>query len=254
MAQATRRRMPKRSREQTRALMLRAATELVCEGVSDPGDPGVSAVLAYVQLTEVAARATAIVRAELADALGAEITPITTGAIYQVWPNQSDFQADLLFHLAELDAASGPGIGEVEQIVREAVAAATPLPEVIAAMIEQSFRHTRDSAVFYATLSLYPRCGNARVREALGHGDERFADAIRPVWQMLLDGYRLRMRAPYTVEELAVSVGAILEGCALQWRRKPEWTADPLGDPDVSLPTRLAQMVFAQMTEMTDIS
>ena len=249
MAQSTRRRMPKRSREQTRELMLRAATELVCEGVADPGDTAISAVLAYVQLTEVAARATAIVRAELRESLGDEVAAITTGAIYQVWPNQGDFQADLLFHLAELDAASGPGIEEVAAIVDEAVAAGTPLPDALAAMIEHSFRHTRRSAVFAATLGLYPRCANARVRQALGHGDEQFAAAIRPVWQRLLDGYGLRVRPPYTVDDLAVSIATLIEGGALQWMRKPEWTRDPLADPELSLPTRLAQMVFGQMTE-----
>src|SRR2546428_133310 len=59
-------RLPKRSRAQTRALMLRAATELVCEGINDNSDAAVAAALAHVQLTEVAARATRIVAAELA--------------------------------------------------------------------------------------------------------------------------------------------------------------------------------------------
>ncbi len=242
--------MPKRSREQTRELMLRAATELVCEGICDTSDASVSAVLAYVQLTEVAARATAIVRAEIqADSLDHEIAAITTGAIYQVWPNQGDFQADLLFHIAELDAAFGPVIDEVAGIVRDGVASGAPLPDVFAALLERSFRHTRDSEVFYASLGFYSRSGNARVRAAFGHGDEEFTAAIRPVWQALLDGYGLRLRAPYTVDDLAISIAVTIEGAALQWKRKPEWTRDPLGDERWSLPTRLAQMLFEQMTE-----
>src|SRR5215475_6143478 len=54
VAQRTRRRLPKRTREQTRALMLRAATELVCARLQDTGDEALSAALAHVQLTEVA--------------------------------------------------------------------------------------------------------------------------------------------------------------------------------------------------------
>ena len=242
--------MPKRSREETRELMLRAATELVCEGVSDTSDAAIPAVLAHVQLTEVAARATSIVRAQIqADSLNHEVTAITTGAIYQVWPTQAEFQADLLFHIAELDAAFGPAIAEVTGIVRDGVAGGKPLPDVLAAMIEQSFRHTRDSAIFYASLGFYPRSGNERVRQVLGHGDEEFLAAIRPVWQALLDGYGLRVRAPYTLDHLAISVGVTIEGCALQWKRRPEWTGDPLGEADWSLPTRLAEMIFGQMTE-----
>jgi hypothetical protein len=46
----------------------------------------------------------------------------------------------------------------------------------------------------------------------------------------MLDGYGLRMRAPYAVEDLAVSVSSLLEGFALQWKRQPTRTEDPLGE------------------------
>jgi hypothetical protein len=251
LAQSPRRRLPKRSREQTRALMLRAATELVCEGINDASDAAVSAALAHVQLTEVAARATAIVRAEApaASELGSDVAPITTGAIYQVWATQAEFQADLLFHIAELDAVPGPVIDEVAGLVDHAVAQGRPLDETLTETIGRSFEHTRDSAIFYASLGFYLRSGNARVREVLGHGDDAFAKAIRPVWQAVLDGYRLRMRDPYTVDDLAVSVGATIEGFVLQWKRQPDRTADPYGREGESLLTRVVQMIVDQMTE-----
>jgi hypothetical protein len=230
--------------------MLRAATELVCEGVADNSDAAVSAALAHVQLTVVAARANTIVRAELpAGELGGPVAAITTGAIYQVWPTQAEFQADLLFHLAELDAAFRPTLDEVAGIVSAAVDRGRPLPETLAAMIEVSFLHTRDSAIFYASLGFYLRSGNERVRAMLRHGDEGFIAAIAPVWQAVLDGYGLRMRAPYVLDDLSISIGAMIEGFALQWKRQPERTADPLGEDGWSLPGRLAAMIFGQMTE-----
>src|SRR5215469_1209139 len=153
VAPAARRRMPKRSRSQTRELMLRAATELVCEKITDTSDAAVSAALAHVQLTEVAARATLIVQAGLAESeFSRDVAPITTGAIYQVWGTQAEFQADLLFHIAEMDAAPGPVIEEVAGMVAAAVAAGRPLAETLATTITLSFSHTRDSAVFYASL------------------------------------------------------------------------------------------------------
>lgn len=250
MAQPTRRRLPKRSRDETRALMLRAATELVCAGLEDTSEEAISAALAHVQLTEVAARATKIVRSEVrADTWDHEVAAITTGAIYQVWPTQAEFQADLLFHIAELDATFQPIINEVRQIAAAGIAAGSPANKTLAAMIGRSFEHTRSSSVFYASLSFYLHSGNYRVRQVLKHGNSSFVSAIRPVWQMLLDGYKLRMRDPYTVDDLATVVGVLIEGFALQWVRDADTTGDPLGQDETPLPCRVAQMLFDQMTE-----
>jgi hypothetical protein len=242
--------MPKRTLQQTRALMLRAATELVCAGLEDTSDEAASAALANVQLTEVAAQATKIVRSEMqADNWGHDVAAITTGAIYQVWGSQAEFQADLLFHIAELDATFEPIIEEVRQIAVAGIAARDPLSQTLARMISRSFQHTRSSPVFYVALSFYRHSANDRVRQVLRHGQASFVAAIRPVWQLLLDGYDLRMRDPYTVDHLATVVGTLIEGFALQWVRDPDTTSDPLGEEGASLPCRAVQMLFDQMTQ-----
>jgi hypothetical protein len=242
--------------------MLRAATELVCEGINDASDAAVAAALAHVQLTEVAARATRMVEAELAarapgpgsvpdgDAAQArDGAPITTGAIYQVWPTQAEFQADLVCYIGELDAAYEPAIAAAAQIVADGVAAGQPAEQTLARLVGWSYERTRESPTFYVSLGFFLRSGNARVREVLAHGDQAFATAIRPVWQAMLDGYGLRMRPPYTVEDLAVAVSTLIEGFALQWKRQPERTADPLGEDGWSLAARLTVMMFTQLTE-----
>ena len=249
MAQGTRRRLPKRTREQTRALMLRAATELVCGRLEDSSDEALSAALAHVQLTEVAARATQIVRSELhADTWGHAVAGITTGAIYQVWPTQADFQADLLFHIAELDSSFEPIIEQVRRIASAGIAAGDPVSRTLAAMIGRSFEHTRSSPVFYASLCFYLHSGNERVRQVLRHGQRSFVEAIRPVWQMLLDGYDLRMRGPYGIDDLAAVIGLLIEGFALQWVRDPGIAGDGV-TMETSLPCRTALILFEQMTE-----
>ena len=249
MAQGTRRRLPKRTREQTRALMLRAATDLVCARLEDASDEAVSAALAHVQLTEVAARATQIVRSEVrAETWNHEVAAITTGAIYQVWPTQAEFQADLLFHIAELDASFEPIIEEVRRIAAAGIAAGDPVGTTLTAMIGRSFEHTRSSPVFYVSLCFYLHSGNERVRQVLRHGQSSFVEAIRPVWQMLLDGYGLRMRRPYGVDELAAVIGLLIEGFALQWVRDPGLLGAGDGQPE-TLPGQTAQMLFDQMTE-----
>lgn len=248
MAQGTRRRLPKRTRDQTRSLMLRAATELVCARLEDASDEAVSAALAHVQLTEVAARATEIVRSEVrADTWDHAVAGITTGAIYQVWPTQADFQADLLFHIAELDSSFEPIIAEVRQIAASGIAAGDPAGRTLAAMVGRSLEHTRMSPVFYVSLCFYLHSANERVRQVLRHGQRSFVDAIRPVWQMLLDGYGLRMRPPYAVDDLAAVIGLLIEGFALHSVRDPRAASDGAGVN--SLPCRTAQILFEQMTE-----
>jgi AcrR family transcriptional regulator len=227
--------------------MLRAATDLVCARLQDTSDEALSAALAHVQLTEVAARATQIVRSELqADTWDHAVAGITTGAIYQVWPSQAEFQADLMFHIAELDATFEPIIDEVRQIAASGIAAGDPLGRTLAAMVGTSFEHTRSSPVFYVSLCFYLHSGNERVRQVLRHGQRSFVEAIRPVWQALLDGYGLRMRDPYTVDDLAAVIGIVIEGFALQWVRDPN-SIDPAG-LEMPLPCRTAQILFDQMT------
>lgn len=229
--------------------MLRAATDLVCARLDDASDDAVSAALAHVQLTDVAARANQIVRSEIKpDALGHDVAAITTGAIYQVWPTQSEFQADLLFHIAELDVGFEPIIEEVRRIAAEGIAAGDPVNATLAAMIGRSFEHTRTSPVFYVSLCFYLHSANERVSQVLAHGQRSFVEAIRPVWQMLLEGYNLRMRTPYTVDELASVIGLLIEGFALQWMRDPSVLGVD-GQMRDSLPCTTAQMLFDQMTE-----
>jgi hypothetical protein len=249
-ARSDRRRLPKRSLAETRDLMLRAATNLVCGDVTEALDDAPSAALAHVRLTDVAAEATRMVRQELAggsDGFAAAAT-ITTGAIYQVWPSQADFQVDLLFYIAELNASSDSLIDELPPMIAEAAASGQPAAEALRIIITRSFEYTRDSALFYASLSFYKHSANERVKQAMRRCTEAFAESIRPVWQLLLDAYDLRIRPPYTVDNLAISVSALIEGLSLEWVGSPELTDDPFGQDGWSLTCRIAQMIFEQMT------
>jgi hypothetical protein len=248
--QATRRRLPKRSLGETRDLMLRAATNLVCATVQKARDDPPSAALAHVRLTDVAAEATRIVRTELAAGTGefGAASTITTGAIYQVWPSQADFQVDLLFHIAELYASSDSVIDELPPMIAAVAASGQPAAEALRVIIERSFRYTRSSALFYTSLCFYKHSANERVNQAMRRCTQAFVEGIRPVWQLLLDAYDLQVRPPYTVDNLAITVGALIEGLSLAWVSSPELTDDPHGQDGWSLACRSAQMIFEQMT------
>lgn len=230
--------------------MLRAATNLVCRAVNESRDDAPSAALAYVRLTEVAAEATRMLRPELAaGADGAATGPaITTGAIYQIWPSQADFQVDLLFYIAELNASSDSVLDELGPMIAAGVASGQPAAETLRSIIARSFEYTRQSALFYTSLAFYKHSANERVRQAMRRCTSAFVEGIRPVWQQLLDAYDLQVRPPYSVDNLAIAVGALIEGLSLDWVSSPELTEDPLGQDGWSLVCRTAQMIFEQMT------
>jgi hypothetical protein len=228
--------------------MLRAAANLVCGNIPEAWDDAPSAALAHVRLTDVAAEATRIVRAELpADSDGSAAT-VTTGAIYQVWPSQSDFQADLLFYIAELYASSDSVVDELPPMIASAAASGQPAAEALRLIIARSFEYTRSSALFYTSLCFYKHSADERVGQAMRRCTEAFVEGIRPVWQQLLDAYGLQVRSPYTVDNLAIAVGALIEGLSLAWVSSPELTDDPHVEEGWSLACRTAQMIFEQMT------
>lgn len=128
-----RERMPRRTPEETRELMLRAAVDLIRERALAAGDDVLSDVLAHVRLTQVASRATQIVRAETGDQ---KAKAITTGAIYQQWPTQADFQVDLLFHIADLQSAVVPNVPDSAAFFRKGAAAGVSVDEVVIGIME----------------------------------------------------------------------------------------------------------------------
>jgi len=243
---AQRRRLPRRTMEETRALMLAAATKVVCAAALDDSDDAAAAALAHVRVKQVAQAATRMER----DRLGEEdIPPITIGSVYQIWSTQADFQADLLVHLAERFAVLVPGVQESIDRFGAAVAEGVPVTEMVRQVLGENHRFTRSHPLFRVILTFYASAANPRVREALERLDEAFTGAADTAWQGLLDAYGLRMRPPYQVRQLTVSIAALLNGFHIYSIVRPESLGDPAGDPHWNLVTRTAVTLFEQLTE-----
>jgi BetI-type transcriptional repressor, C-terminal len=235
-------RPPRRSIEQTRALMLQAATNLVADRTRGTGDEVIAAVLAGVRVTEVVAEATNIARAECGDE---DLAPITTGALYQVWPTQPDFQADLALHIAQLEAVVVPDPSATSALIDEGL----PLHEVLRRTIDGSFAFQRDDPMFRVMLGFYSRANNPRVRDALRESYESFGAQAREAWSTILRRYNLRMRPPFEIDDLATAVAALVEGLTMQWIAEPERLRDPAGEEGWTLLTRTVVAVFDAFTE-----
>lgn len=239
------RRMPRRTPAETRDLMLRAAVDLLRERAQASGDEVLAAALAHLRLTQVADRATAIVRDETGDQ---DALAITTGAIYQQWTSQADFQVDLLFHIAELQARLVPGLAESMARFRRAQAEELPLETLLIRLMEEVQRHYREDPLFRVELGFLIGAGDERLRAAIAHRQDAFyVDADR-AWQALLDSYGRSMRAPFTIRDLTRAMAAQIIGSVVIWFADPDILRDPLGEEDASLASRVMVAILDRLT------
>ncbi|WP_322748171.1 MULTISPECIES: hypothetical protein [unclassified Frankia] len=238
--------MPRRTPAETRDLMLHAAVDLIRERAEATGDEALSAALAHVRLTQVADRATAIVREQTGDQ---SAKAITTGALYQQWPTQGDFQIDLLFHIAHLQATLVPGLPESILRFKEAQAGALPLETVFFRTMEEVHRHYREDPLYRVELSLLFGACDPRLRAALAQRQSEFYEAADQAWQALLDSYDLRIRPPYTVRDLSRVMAAQVAGSVVIWFGDPDILKDPEGEEGRSLMSRSMLAIFERLTE-----
>lgn len=226
--------------------MLEAATKLVCAGTADTSEAAVSAALAHVRVKQVTEEATRIIRNRLGD----EAAPaVTTGSIYQIWPAQADFQAELLFHLTSRQAELVPGLPDSIRRFQAAVEKGVTWQEALNDVLTDNHKNHRVDPIYRVMLGFYASAANPRVREALGHYGDSFTKVACEAYQALLDTYGLRMRAPYRVDQLATSIASLLDGFHMRWIAGYGDLADPYGDENWSLVTRVAVMLFDQFTE-----
>jgi AcrR family transcriptional regulator len=246
MARRTGTRMPRRTPQETRELMLRAAVELIRERAQASGDEVLAAALAHLRLTQVAQRATAIVREHTHDGAA---TAITTGAIYQHWPTQADFQIDLLFHIADLQATLVPGLAESVVQFRDAESEDLPLETVLMRLMEEVHRHYREDPLFRVELSFLLGAGDPRLQAAIAHRQATFYETADRAWQALLDTYGQQMRQPFAIRDLTRAMAAQVAGSVVVWFADPDILLDPLGEQDASLMSRVMLAIFHRLTE-----
>lgn len=243
--------MPKRDRQDTRALMLRAALDLLRRTACGQGDAVVAAALAHVRLTDIAAHATDLVRAELAatDPERSQVARVSTGSIYQLWPRQADFQAELLFHIAELQAELNPPAEEVLARCRAGLERGVPFAQAVVGVLEIAFEHYRDDPLFRVELSFLVAASDPRVSAALAHRRRRFAEGVDRLWPGLLDVYGRRTRYPYRAQDLTTAVACQISGSVVLWWADPECLKDPYEGEGITLAARTAALIVEAMTE-----
>lgn len=204
-------RRTRRSAEATRDLMLRAGTRLALDRLREADEDAAARALAHIRLTDVAKTATEIERGE-----GQDRGAITTGAIYQFWPSQAAFQADLMVHV--LTEEPLPAEDRLAARTLELIAAGGPVEDVVSELAVMAYRIARTTEIYDLSLLFVPYSKLPRVGEALRKSYHDQARSSRPIYQALLMAGGLKIREPWRIDDMMSSISALHDGYRIQER------------------------------------
>jgi hypothetical protein len=238
------RRLGRRSVERTRALMIDAAVNVLTRSLEDTTDAALAVAVANIKVPDVVAEATRIEVASQGASID-EYHPMTIGALYQIWPTQSDFQADVVLHIASLDTEVVPTMETTAAMIERGITG----HELLRHTLTEAWQFTRDHRVFRILLACYTRAANPSIRAALSHSHLSFVTKVNDAWLTTLTASGLRPRPPYTIAHIARATAAVIEGFTLQWIADPEALRDPFGANDWDLAVRTAVAIAESFTE-----
>jgi AcrR family transcriptional regulator len=235
----------KRSSEGTRALMLEAGERVLQRRLRDSSDEVAGAPLAHIRLTDVAREATAIVAERGNGFTGA----VTTGSIYQLWPSQAAFQAELVRHV--ITATTFPEAQQLLEMLLELFASGSTLSEIIDRLSLVSFE-SNDSDAFYARLGFLQYAAVPSIKDALHDNVHLFDELDRPIFEAILTYTRRRVRKPFVLKDLWVSIEALVAGYLIRHRVDPDslrWSMSPGGRSVLSCAVEGAFLAFTEPIE-----
>ena len=238
------RRLGRRPVERTRDLMISAAVNVLTRSLDDETDEALAVAVANLKVPDVVAEATRI-EVEAQGGSIDEYHPMTIGALYQIWPTQAEFQADVVLHIAGLETEVVPALETTAALIATGVSGS----ELLRRTIEQAWEFTRDDPNMRVSLAFFTRAANPRIRAALSHSYSSFVTKVDAAWSATLPAAGLRVREPFTIQHLTRATAAVIEGFTLQWIADPDALADPGNADDWDLATRTAVAVIESFTE-----
>lgn len=194
----------RRAIAQTRRSLLEAGTRLVLRSIRLEGLDEVRP-LAHIRVKDV-----------VNEAARAEGFLVTTGALYNIWDSQHDYQRDLMFHI--LQEGSDPSAQRVLRLAGKLFARRLPAEVAFAQLADESFRLDAGSQIGRASTAFESYVSVPEIREAF-----RAAHAVRlengsQLYPLLLDYVGMRIRKPYTLDQLVTAIDALSDG--LQSKRE----------------------------------
>lgn len=207
----------RRTREETRQLLLDAAVRVVL--ARSNGDHGASTnPLAGVRITDALEEVNRVLRETDPDA-----TEMTTGAVYNIWPNQEDFQSALLDRT--MAAAAIPQIDRVQAELERGLAAGADWRELVARCFGVDFDVSFDEPTMFLMIGVSALAAPNKIASTNEEGNRNYvAETGRILRRIIRHGGR-RMAPGRTIEDLVWAIEAIEVGYLIRRRTNPEVTA-----------------------------
>jgi len=226
----------RRPREETRELILQEAEDLLVERLASGSDS--LNPLAAIRITDVL-RSINVRRDE---------PTMTTGAAYQIWQSQTEFQDELLDRIMRKVAV--PWEARAREAISAAMDAGLPFVAVLEAMAGQE-EPTREVVELSLAAGLSAFVAPKRIRRAEKRANAEYVRVLGGMLEEILAYDGRRMRAGLTVAEIVWSIEALEVGLNLRGRSHPELVArtDEHGTPLSVLAT---VGIIEAMTEAID--
>lgn len=207
----------RRTREETRALLHDAALRVVL--ARSNGDRSASTnPLAGIRITDALEEVNRYLREHDPNA-----TEMTTGAVYNIWPSQEDFQAAMLDFVM---VSSGlPQIERVRAALDDGLAEGLDWRELVARCFGVDFDVSFAEPSMFLMIAVSALASPQRVAESNEEGNRAYvAETGRILRRIIRHGGR-RMAPGRSMEDLVWAIEAIEVGYLIRRRTNPEVTA-----------------------------
>ncbi len=197
---------PRRSLDETRALLLDAGAAMLIES-------GLAITLDEVNLIDVC-RAAGL---------------STAGSAYKIWATQHDFRTELLEYLVVRSSAAFATIDAVDGTFADGPEL-PPLSEVIRTAAAANAALNRSIYPTYVTVWLARRSDEA-LDAAFRSSERAWVAALIDFFERIMERYDLQFVPPFDAAALGVTISSLVEGLTIRQRATPELVPDAIARP-----------------------
>jgi AcrR family transcriptional regulator len=152
----------------------------------------------------------------------------TTGAFYHQWPSQEAFHRDLMSYI--LDPARIPSTADAARAILTGLSSGLPPDELLRQAAAANFAGVRADPYVPLWFALWAKhARDEHVTELLRDNFHAVTAQVIPLFAGLLQASGRAMRPPFTVETMAVTATALVQGLSLRAAVDPD--AVPMGHP-----------------------
>lgn len=207
----------RRTRDETRDLLLSAAVRVVIARSS--GDShGSTNPLAGVRITDALDEVNLMLRLRDPNA-----TEMTTGAAYNIWPTQEDFQQALLD--AIMSAAAVPQIEQVRAELEQGIHDGNDWRELVARCFGTDFEVSFEEPTMFPMIAVATLAAPQKIAAINEDGNHQYVMETGRILRAIFRHGGRRLAPGHTIDELVWAIEAIEVGYLIRRRTNPEVTS-----------------------------